>query len=118
VISPFVIAKIGESHARATFLSGEKFNTAKAMSIGLVHQITSLDELENNTNSLIDSFLNAAPNAAIEAKTLIKNVVKFNSITDARNYTCETIAKLRTGHEGQEGMSALLEKRKPSWKSK
>ena len=115
VISPFVVAKIGEGQARATFLNGEKFNTQKALSMGLVHKITTKSELDNEIKSIVDSFLTAAPKATVLAKSLIKNIVKLNSITAARDYTCEVISKVRTEVEAQEGMSALLEKRKPKW---
>lgn len=115
VISPFVIAKIGESHARATFLSGEKFSAQKALAIGLIHQVSSVADLDSATNSVIESFLLAAPKASISAKVLIKNIVKNNSISASRNFTCEAISKLRTSIEGQEGMSAMLEKRKAKW---
>jgi methylglutaconyl-CoA hydratase len=115
VISPFVIAKIGEGHARATFLNGERFNVHRAMIMGLVHKITSKDELDKEVAIAVESFLAAAPKATVVAKSLIKNVAKFNSIAKSRDYTCETIATIRTGTEGQEGMAALLEKRKAKW---
>lgn len=115
VISPFVIAKIGEGHARATFLSGEKFNMEKAMHMGLVHQIATATALDKEVNAVVENFLSAAPEASIAAKLLIKNVVKHNSVISSREYTCEAISKIRTGKEGQEGMAALLEKRKASW---
>jgi methylglutaconyl-CoA hydratase len=115
VISPFVIAKIGEGHARATFLSGARFNAARALQIGLVHQVSTVEKLEADIEVVITEFLQAAPKASILAKKLIKEVVKFSSIEEARNYTCQTISKIRVATEGQEGMSALLEKRKASW---
>jgi methylglutaconyl-CoA hydratase len=115
VISPFVIAKIGEGHARSTFLSGEKFNMVKAMQMGLIHHISKESELDSDLDLIVDGFLTAAPHAAIVAKNLIRKVVQYNSTTAARDYTCETISKIRTSPEGQEGMSALLEKRKAQW---
>ncbi|MDO9181948.1 MAG: enoyl-CoA hydratase-related protein [Bacteriovorax sp.] len=115
VISPFVIAKIGESQARATFMNGVRFNTNRAMMMGLVHQISSFDKLDEDLEVIINDFLQAAPMASCMAKELIAEVVRKNTIEDARIYTCEMIAKVRTGSEGQEGMNALLEKRKASW---
>ncbi|MBC7538213.1 MAG: enoyl-CoA hydratase/isomerase family protein [Bacteriovorax sp.] len=115
VISPFVIAKIGESHARATFMSGMRFNASKAMMMGLVHQISSFDKLDEDLEVIINEFLQAAPNASAMAKELIAEVVRKPSIEEARSYSCEMISKVRTGNEGQEGMNALLEKRKASW---
>lgn len=115
VISPFVIAKIGQSHARATFLSGTKFDVEKAMIMGLVHQVSSFDKIDEDLENLIKDFFTAAPNASCVAKDLIGAVTRKNSIEEARNYTCELISSMRTKPEGQEGMSALLEKRKASW---
>ena len=115
VISPFVIAKIGESHARATFLSGARFDTTRAMNMGLVHQISSFDKLDEDLEIVIKDFLSAAPQAAVLAKELIAVVASKASIKEARNYTCEMISKVRVGSEGREGMNALLEKRKASW---
>jgi methylglutaconyl-CoA hydratase len=115
VISPFVIAKIGEGHARASFLSGEKFNMEKAMRMGLVHQMTSENELDKTLESIIAGFLTAAPHAAIAAKNLISNVVKIDSIANAKTFTTEAISKIRTSAEAQEGMQALLQKRKAAW---
>lgn len=114
VISPFVIAKIGESHARATFLSGEKFGMDVALRMGLIHKISSSSNLDQEVANIAEGFLSAAPKASIAAKALIKNI-KGKTINESRDYTCETISRLRTSIEGQEGMSALLEKRKASW---
>ena len=115
VISPFVIAKIGQSNARATFLSGVRFSAFKAMSMGLVHQISSFDKIDEDLEVVIGDFCQAAPKASVIAKELIYQVVRKHSIEEARTYTCELISKVRTSSEGQEGMNALLEKRKASW---
>lgn len=115
VISPFVIAKIGESHARATFLSGAKINMSRAFVMGLVHQVTTLDGLDAEIERTIGDFLFAGPKAAGLAKDLVATVVRKDNIEEARDYTCELISKIRTSDEGQEGMSSLLEKRKANW---
>ncbi len=115
VISPFVIAKIGESHARATFLSGAKISMARAFVMGLVHQVTTAEALDSEIEKVVADFLLAGPVAAVKAKELINTVIRSESIEGARDYTCETISTARASTEGQEGMSALLEKRKASW---
>lgn len=115
VISPFVIAKIGESHARATFLSGAKINMSRAFVMGLVHAVTTTELLDAEIEKTVGEFLLAGPQAAVTAKKLVSTVVRFDSIEDARDYTCKMISKARVSEEGQEGMSALLEKRKASW---
>lgn len=117
VISPYVIAKIGESNARATFLTGERFDATKAKELGLVHQVSLDRHFHGDCDKLVERFLRAAPGAQRSAKSLISNVLKLNnsSYKEMSDYTCKTIAKRRVSDEGQEGMSALLEKRKPNW---
>lgn len=115
VISPFVIAKIGESHARASFLSGAKISMSRAFVMGLVHQVSTEETLDQDLEKLIGEFLLAGPGAAKEAKNLIHTVVRRPTIEDARDFTCHAIARARVSAEGQEGMSALLQKRKASW---
>jgi len=115
VISPFVIAKIGQSNARAYFLSGARFDVNKALRMGLIHQITSFDKIEEDLEMLIREFLMAAPKASAIAKELIRIVVDKKNLKESRSYTCETISRVRNSLEGQEGMQALLEKRKASW---
>lgn len=115
VISPFVIAKIGESQARASFLSGAKIPMSRAFVMGLVHQVSREESLDEDCEKVIADFLLAGPMAAVKAKELVKKVVENNSIEKSRDYTCDLISKTRASTEGQEGMSALLEKRKASW---
>lgn len=115
VISPFVIAKIGESHARASFLSGAKISISRAFIMGLVHHVSTLELLDQEVERVVQDFLLAGPEATQACKTLINTVVTDHSTEKSRKYTCEAIAKARASDEGQEGMSALLEKRKASW---
>ncbi|MCK5072483.1 MAG: enoyl-CoA hydratase/isomerase family protein [Bacteriovoracaceae bacterium] len=116
-ISPFCIAKIGESNARALFMSGHMFKAKKAQEIGLVHKVVDREKLLEKTQEAVDNFLIAGPQAAKAAKSLIKNVIKMHGGGDDEltDYTCRQIAKARTSAEGQEGMNALLEKRRPSF---
>lgn len=119
VISPFVIAKIGESHARAYFLSGLPFDGEKALAIGLAHELAeNTNALEDATENIIGQFLKAGPNAARMAKQLITELPAHSGNIPARNaYTCALIAKARVAEEGQEGMDAFLSKRLPGWSS-
>ena len=116
VISPYCIAKIGESNARAWFLSGDLFpaNTAKEM--GLVHKVSSLESFEAEFAETLNKFLLAGPKAARNAKLLIRNVLEKNK-SELMDYTCSEIAKIRISEEGQDGMKALLNKTKASWVS-
>ena len=114
VISPYVIAKIGESHARAWFLSGERFGAEQAQRISLIHEIVEDREtLTERTQAVAESFMKASPNAAQATKKLIAELPHQE---DKTAYTTALIAELRASEDGQEGMSALLEKRHPKWK--
>lgn len=118
VISSFCIKKIGESNARAWFMSGEQFLAQQALHMGLVHEVTDLDNFEKRTQQVIDSYLKAGPQAAVAAKELIQNVISKNANEDEDellDYACHEIAKKRVSTEGQEGMNALLNKNKPNW---
>ena len=112
VISSFCLEKIGVNYARAWFLSGEKFSAAQAERIGLVHEVSSLENFEQRKTQWIESFLQAGPIASRASKRLVKNL---KSESDFKKYTCSEIARIRVSPEGQEGMNALLEKRKASW---
>ncbi|MCT4640819.1 MAG: enoyl-CoA hydratase-related protein [Bacteriovoracaceae bacterium] len=112
VISPYCIKKIGHSNARAWFISGQRFDAHKALAMNLVHEVTSVEDFEEKSNEVIASFMQAGPNAMVEAKKL---VFEISNLEDKTDYTTKAIAKLRISSEGQEGMNALLEKRKASW---
>lgn len=114
VISPFVLAKIGPSHARALFLTGERFNAQRAQAIGLVHEVVAPDELDAAVDRIIAELLTAGPTAVAEAKALIVNV-QATDYDGSRDLTAQTIARQRTTPEGQEGLRAFLERRKPTW---
>jgi methylglutaconyl-CoA hydratase len=114
VISPYVLAKIGRSHARALFLTGERFSSERAMQIGLAHVIVEPDVLDEEVKRVLKEILNSSPKAIMKAKDLI-SVVPSLERTEAMNTTVEAIAALRTSAEGQEGLRAFLERRKPGW---
>ncbi len=114
VISPFVIRKIGENNARVLFVTGERFSTARALSIGLVHAVVSTELLDDAVQKAIAELLTSAPQALRECKKLALSVGQM-SYEQARGYTAETIARLRISEEGQEGLRAFLEKRKANW---
>jgi methylglutaconyl-CoA hydratase len=113
VISPFVLAKVGQSHARALFLSAERFDVARALNIGLIHQYT--DEIESAVDALIAQMLENGPKAQTAAKALIFEVDKKPIDFHLTTLTSQRIAAIRASDEGVEGLSAFLEKRKPRW---
>jgi methylglutaconyl-CoA hydratase len=113
VISPYCISKVGESNARAWMISGERFSAEEAKRMGLVHDITTPNDLDLRVEEVKKKFLAAGPEAAKEAKRLIRGVVR--NLKASEDFTCHMISERRISSEGQEGMRALLEKDKPAW---
>jgi methylglutaconyl-CoA hydratase len=114
VISPFSLAKIGRSAARELFLTGARFSAARAREIGLVHAVVPVGELDATVDAYVRELLTAAPEAIAAAKVLIRQVWA-RPLEDAAPITAQAIAARRVSEEGQEGLRAFLEKRKPSW---
>jgi methylglutaconyl-CoA hydratase len=113
-ISPYVIRRIGESRARELFLTGERFDARRALELGLVNRVVPHAELDARTDALVALLLSSGPEAIVRSKELLQRVPGMTP-AEARSYTAEVIARLRVSEEGQEGMAAFLEKRKPRW---
>lgn len=115
VISPYVIAAIGARQARRWFATAEIFDAAEALRIGLLHQLVPAGELDAAVQRQVDLLLKAGPLAAASAKKLVRDVAAQHDrdALDAAN--AALIARLRISPEGQEGLSAFLDKRKPDW---
>ena len=114
VISPYVLAKIGASAARELFLTGMRFDAARAREIGLVHAVVPLADLDARVAHYVQEVLSAAPEAVATAKELLKKIWG-RPAQDVLGITADTIAVRRASAEGQEGLKAFLEKRKASW---
>lgn len=115
MISPFVIARIGEPQARRWFLTAEVFDAQQACRIGMLHDVHPAEQLDAAIDALLANLLQAGPSALREAKRLIRDVTG-RPIDDAlTDETARRIAAVRASAEGQEGIAAFFEKRKPSW---
>jgi len=114
VISPFVLAKIGVSNARALFLTGERFDAKRALHIGLVHEVVVADTLDVCIERITNEIASAGPQAVAAAKALVPRVTEA-TYHESRDVTAKAIAYQRTSPEGQEGLRAFLERRKASW---
>ena len=102
VISPFVLPKIGQ-HARRYFLTGERFDAATALRIGLVHEVT--DDLDGAVGRVVDELLSSGPNAVRAAKELVRERPDGQA-------TAEIAARMRTSDEGQQRLRAFFERRR------
>lgn len=115
MISPFVIAKIGETNARALFPGGRRFDAVRAQRIGLVHEVVESDEgLDRAVNAAIDDLLAAGPTAARAAKAIVREVRGLGH-GSSKWHTARVIARQRVSAEAQEGFRAFVEKRRPAW---
>jgi methylglutaconyl-CoA hydratase len=116
VVAPYVIRKIGISAARELFLTGSRFGAVHAKQIGLVHEIVPAAELDAAVTRRLAEVMTAGPRAIATAKALIREIAAAHP-NDVIGLTTNTIAAQRVSEEGQEGLRAFLEKRKPSWTS-
>jgi methylglutaconyl-CoA hydratase len=113
-IGPYVIRRIGESAARELFLTGERFDAHRALEIGLVNKVVPHEALDEKVVEVVRLLLSSGPEAIARCKELLQKVPAMG-LDEAKIYTAEMIAGLRVSPEGQEGMAAFLEKRKPKW---
>ncbi|OFW13459.1 MAG: hypothetical protein A3F70_11275 [Acidobacteria bacterium RIFCSPLOWO2_12_FULL_67_14] len=114
VVSPYVIARIGVSAAGELFLTGMRFDAAHALKIGLVHAVVPAEQLDARVKAYVQEMLGGGPEAIATAKELIRTVSERRT-EETIGLTAETIAERRASSEGQEGIRAFLEKRKPTW---
>ena len=115
VISPYVIAAMGQRNARRYFLTAERFDAQEALRIGLVHTVVDPAQLDATLTQMIDELLKGGPHAIAEAKDLIASVSNRPVDQALAEDTAARIARIRVSSEGQEGTNAFLEKRAPGW---
>jgi methylglutaconyl-CoA hydratase len=114
-ISPYVIKRVGEYGARELMLTGRRINGKEAEHFRLVNKSLPADALDAYLNDLIALLMTSGPKAMTQCKTLIDKVSNKITLGEALSYTAKMIAEIRASEEGQEGMDAFLEKRKPKW---
>ena len=115
VISPFVVAKIGESAARALFPGGRRFDAVRAQRIGLVHEVVEGEAaLDAAIDAAVADVLASGPTATRAAKAIIREIRGLGH-GSAKWHTARTIARQRVSAEAREGLAAFGEKRRPAW---
>lgn len=115
VISPYVVAAIGAHHARRLFLTAATLAAAQAHELQMLHFVVPAEALDEAVAEQVELLLRAGPHAARAAKQLIRHVAREADADRVSSDTAALLARLRTSPEGQEGLSAFLEKRKPNW---
>ncbi len=114
-IAPFVVRKVGFSHARSLFLTGERFGAHRAREIGLVHEVVPETDLGAAVEEKVEGLLRGGPMAQATVKGLLRRLETTEPM-EQPGLTARVISELRTGEEGQEGLDAFLEKREPRWR--
>ncbi|MBI5509825.1 MAG: enoyl-CoA hydratase/isomerase family protein [Deltaproteobacteria bacterium] len=117
VISPYVLKRVGERHAREYFLTGVRLTAADAVHCGLVNRVVPKAELDGAVDEVVKHLLSSGPEAVMTCKRMVRDVAEL-SLDAAAPYTANIITELRMSAEGQEGMRAFLDKREPAWRSR
>jgi methylglutaconyl-CoA hydratase len=116
VVSPYVVAAIGERAARRYFMTGERFEAAEAWRLGLVHELAPDEaEMDAKLAEVVETLLACGPVAQREAKELVRAVAGRPVTSELIQDTAGRIARIRASQEGSEGVNAFLEKRRASW---
>jgi methylglutaconyl-CoA hydratase len=114
-ISPYVMKRVGEYGSKELMISGKRIKGPEAEYHRLVNKSLPSEELDEYVNSVIDLLRTSGPVAMTQCKNLIFNMANKETIEEALESTARMIAEIRASEEGQEGMAAFLEKRKPKW---
>lgn len=115
VISPFVVRKVGIPYARAVFLTGERISAARAREVGLVHEVVGAERLDAATDEVVGRIRKGGPRALAAAKRLPDLAAR--PLDEVSDELARLITELRGSAEAQEGMTAFLERRSPSWEA-
>jgi methylglutaconyl-CoA hydratase len=115
VISPYVIAAIGERMARRYMLTGEEFGAAEAARMGLVHEVVAEDDLDTAIHRVLAQLHTSGPAAMAEIKALVPAAARLGTDEAVVDETARRLAAIRATPQAQEGLAAFLEKRPASW---
>lgn len=115
VISPYVVGAIGQRASRRYFTTAERFDAQTAFNLGLVSKVVEKEQLNHEIDKLVETLLANSPTAIVGAKQLIFDVAGRKIDEELIDFTCEQIADIRVSTEGQEGLTAFLQKREPAW---
>lgn len=114
-ISPYVTKRVGEYGSKELMLTGKRFKGEEAANHKLVNKSLPANEIDGNLEELIAILKTSGPKAMTHCKNLLYDISNKLNLQEAIDYTAKMIAEIRASDEGQEGMAAFLEKRKPNW---
>jgi methylglutaconyl-CoA hydratase len=114
-ISPYVINAVGKRHARRLALTMSRIRAAEALALGLVHQVSALEDLDTAIDAVVAELLAGGPNAQREIKALFAQLEVGPVTAEVRELSAQTISRVRGTTEAREGFAAFLDKRPPDW---
>jgi methylglutaconyl-CoA hydratase len=114
-IGPYVLRALGEQASRRYFVSAERFDAARAHGLGLVHELCSIDEIDERVASVLNAICANGPAATRACKKLVQDLAMQAISPALRAETAKRIADIRASPEGREGVQAFLQKRAPAW---
>lgn len=115
-ISPYVINAVGKRHARRLALTMSRIRADEALALGLIHQVSTIDDLDTAVDATIQEMLEGGPNAQREIKALFAQLQVGPVTAEVHELTAQTISRVRSTDEAREGLTAFLDKRSPNWK--
>ena len=115
-ISPYLINAVGKRHARRLALTMSRIRTDEALALGLIHQVSTLDDLDTAVDATVQELLEGGPNAQREIKALFAQLQVGPVTEEVSELTAQTISRVRSTEEAREGLAAFLDKRPPGWK--
>jgi methylglutaconyl-CoA hydratase len=118
VIAPYLINAVGKRQARRLALTMTRIGATEALAIGLVHQVSTLDDLDNAVDALIEELLAGGPDAQREIKELFAQLQVGPVTAEVRELTAQAISRVRGTEAAREGLAAFLDKRPANWISK
>jgi len=114
LISPYVIRRLGDRHARELLLTAERFGGDVATRVGLVHHVVPAADLDKVVDERVGELLKASPQAQRRIKSLL-HLYSDSTFDEYRAAMPRTLAEVRSGDDAREGLAAFLEKRKARW---
>jgi methylglutaconyl-CoA hydratase len=115
-IGPYVVRALGEQASRRYFVTAERFNAARALALGFVHEVVAAEALDARVAEVVSALVANGPAAVRACKRLVKDVAGRPLDAALREDTARRIADVRASAEGREGVQAFLNKRDPAWK--
>lgn len=117
-VLPYLLSAIGARHARRMMLTGELMGAAEAHVLGLLHTLVAADRLDEEVERVADELKLGGPHALAQVKDLVLDFDGEPYSRELLEESARRLVELRASREGREGVAALLEKKRPTWRAR